>query len=100
MKPRRPAVYAAVLLLAGSLAATRAAAQAAAPDEGDAPRITVEECKQALAKKAAIVVDVRGEDAYRAGHIAGAVLVAGGADVKAKAEELKKAGKTVVTYCA
>lgn len=93
-----------VLLLAGAhLAAAQAplAPPVPAPSEqmSDAPRISVEECRQALAKHTAIVVDVRGDDSFRAGHIAGAVSLPNGADLSAKAEEFKKSGKTIITYC-
>lgn len=101
MKPILRVVGAAALWLAGAyLAVAQAPAPPATPEPmADATRISVEECKQALAKKAAIPVDVRGDDAYRAGHIAGAISLPGGGDLKSRAEELKQSGKTIVTYC-
>lgn len=92
----RRAVFAvAVLLLAG-----RPGLAQEHTDAGAVPRMTLEEFRQAFEKKQVIPVDVRGQDAYRAGHIAGARLASSGDDLKAQAKELKKAGKTVVTYCA
>ncbi|MEV8509764.1 rhodanese-like domain-containing protein [Actinoplanes sp. NPDC051475] len=45
-----------------------------------------------------VVVDTRGPDAWRQGHIPGAVLLATG-EIAASAAELVPAGCTVVTYC-
>jgi rhodanese-related sulfurtransferase len=76
-----------------------AALRAQAPgDTRDVPRISVEECHKGLAAGTFILVDVRGPEAYRNGHVAGAIEARGEA-LKARAEELRKAGKTVVTYC-
>lgn len=97
MKTLVQAVCAAALLIAGG---RPVAAQSPPPPEmSDTLRISVEECKQALAKKTAVAVDVRGDPAFRAGHIAGAVLAPGGSDLKALAEELKKSGRSAITYC-
>ncbi len=85
----------ALLLLAG-----RALSAAELTDAAAVPRIGPEELKLAYEKQQVIAVDVRGPDAFRAGHIAGAVLISHGNDLQAQAEDLKKAGKTVVTYCA
>src|SRR2546423_8653945 len=38
-------------------------------------RVTVDELKQALADNKAVVVDVRGDAAYKAGHIKGAIMI-------------------------
>lgn len=100
MKPIANALCAAALLLAGVGPAASQPAQAPS-QQTDAARISVEECRQALQKKSAVVVDVRSEDAFRAGHIAGAVSLpnGGGADLESKVKEFKLSGKTVVTYC-
>lgn len=45
------------------------------------------------------LVDVRWMEAYRKGHIPGALSIPEGR-IAAKAAELKKTGKTVVLYCA
>jgi len=103
VKPILRAICAAVVLAGGgALAVAQAPPPSAAPPEQmrGAARISVEECRQALANKTAIVVDVRGEEAFRAGHIAGAVSLPNGADPSVRAEEFKKAGKTIITYCA
>lgn len=91
---------AAALLLPAAHSVRAAGPASAGPDDPAAVvRMNVEEFKAAFDKQQVISVDVRGLDAYRAGHIPGAVLMASGADA-AKADELKKAGKQVVTYCA
>jgi rhodanese-related sulfurtransferase len=46
-----------------------------------------------------VVLDVRGADAYRAGHIPGAVLVPL-ETVAGRAAEYAKVAKPIVTYCA
>lgn len=102
MKPIANALCAAALLFAGVGPAASQPAQApSASQPADAARISVEESRQALQKKSAVVVDVRSEDAFRAGHIAGAVSLpnGGGADLESKVKEFKLSGKTVITYC-
>lgn len=89
----RVAAAALMLLLGRALSAEELT------DAAAVPRIGLEEFKQAYEKQQLVVVDVRGADAYRAGHVAGAVLIGSGDDMPAKAAELKKSGKTVVTYC-
>ncbi len=60
-------------------------------------RITVEELRAALEKGTAIVIDVRGEDQYKEGHIKGARWIP--ADRMAShAKELPK-DKLIVLYC-
>lgn len=63
-----------------------------------AGRIGVAELKKLYDAGAVVVVDVRTEAAYRISHVAGALLVPLDA-TEQKAAGLKKAGKTVVTYC-
>jgi tRNA pseudouridine-54 N-methylase len=60
-------------------------------------RITVEELRAALEKGSAIVVDVRGEDSYKAGHIKGALWIPGD-KIAGRTKELPK-DKLIVTYC-
>ena len=64
----------------------------------DSPRITQAEFKKLLSANDVIVLDVRGDQAYRAGHIPGAISVPLEA-VDARAAEWKAASKPVVTYC-
>ena len=43
--------------------------------EDDVPRLTVEQAKAALDAGAAVIVDVRSQEAYETSHIAGALFV-------------------------
>lgn len=60
-------------------------------------RVTVVELKDLLAKDEAVVIDVRNEEAYKAGHIRGAKLIPV-ADTLNHINELPK-DKLIVTYC-
>jgi rhodanese-related sulfurtransferase len=63
-----------------------------------APRITLDEFKKLLDAGKVLVVDVRSAEAYRAGHIPGALSVPV-TQIESRAEELKSAQKAIVTYC-
>jgi len=60
-------------------------------------RVTVEELRAALDKGTAIVVDVRGESSYKAGHIKGSLWIPE-TEIAGRAKELPK-DKLIVTYC-
>jgi 3-mercaptopyruvate sulfurtransferase SseA len=60
-------------------------------------RISVEELRAALEKGTVVVVDVRGEDQYRAGHIRGALWIPVD-EIANRSKELPKE-KLIVTYC-
>jgi 3-mercaptopyruvate sulfurtransferase SseA len=60
-------------------------------------RVSIEELRSALEKGTAIVVDVRGEDQYKAGHIKGAVWIPEN-EIANRTKELPK-DKLIVTYC-
>jgi 3-mercaptopyruvate sulfurtransferase SseA len=62
-----------------------------------ARRVTVPELKDLLAKNEAIVLDVRNQSSYDAGHIRGARLIPE-AEVLNHVAELPK-DKLIVTYC-
>jgi rhodanese-related sulfurtransferase len=90
---RRTSIAAAVAALAMLAAATTRA-------EGDlsvVPRIKLDELKKDFDKL--LVIDVRSADAYRAGHIAGAVSMPG-SSLPTNAAKLKASKKPIVTYCA
>jgi 3-mercaptopyruvate sulfurtransferase SseA len=70
--------------------------QQPAPSDG-VRRVTVDELRAALEKGTAIVVDVRGEDQYKAGHIKGALWIPGD-QLAGRTKELPK-DKLIVTYC-
>jgi len=66
------------------------------PADG-ARRITTAELKDLLAKNQAVVIDVRNEASYNAGHISGAKLIPE-AEILNHIDELPK-NKLIVTYC-
>ncbi len=68
-----------------------------APQADNIRRVTVDELRQALADNKAVVVDVRGEAAYKSGHIKGARLMPA-AEIDKHVDELPK-DKLIVTYC-
>src|SRR5882672_4136692 len=73
-------------------------APAAAPQAADGVRrVTVAELKDLLAKNEAIVIDVRNQASYDAGHVRGAKLIPE-AEVVNHIDELPK-NKLIVTYC-
>ncbi|SRR6266516_3319339 len=72
------------------------AVQNQAPGDG-APRITPAEARIALDKGEAIIVDVRGESSYEAGHVKGARLLPY-SDLVARIDELPR-DKMIITYC-
>ena len=64
------------------------------------PRISQAEFKQALDARSVVVLDVRGDMAYGAGHIPGAVIWdSDPARFDKQLADVKSAKKTVVTYC-
>jgi predicted sulfurtransferase len=62
-----------------------------------ARRITPEELKTEIAKHDVVIIDVRGEAAYKQGHIKGARLIPA-TDILAHVDELPR-DKMIVTYC-
>lgn len=75
-----------------------AATSPAAPPASDGVRrVTPAELHDLLAKNQAVVIDVRNEASYNAGHIRGAKLIPE-AEVANHASELPK-DKLIVTYC-
>ena len=93
-----------ILTLAAAALAPLAAAQQKPVAPGDAPaapaadRITQEELKKLMKTNTVLVVDVRGADAYKLGHIPGAVS-APLAEIDKHLEELKSSKHPIVTYC-
>jgi predicted sulfurtransferase len=68
-----------------------------APADG-ARRITVAETQEAVARNEAVIIDVRNEASYNAGHIKGAKLIPVG-EIGNRFNELPK-NKLIITYCA
>jgi predicted sulfurtransferase len=60
-------------------------------------RVTTDELRAALKEGKAVLVDVRGEGAYRAGHIKGALLMPIN-EIGSRYGELPK-NKLIATYC-
>ena len=75
-----------------------APAPAAAPPAADGVRrVTTAELKDLLDRNEAVVIDVRNEASYNAGHIRGAKLIPE-AEVVNHTDELPK-NELIVTYC-
>jgi 3-mercaptopyruvate sulfurtransferase SseA len=75
-----------------------APAPATAPPPADgARRVTTAELKDLLDRNEAVVIDVRNEASYNAGHIRGSKLIPE-AEVVNHIDELPK-NKLIVTYC-
>lgn len=73
-----------------------APANAQTPADG-ARRVTVAELKDLLDKDQAVVIDVRNEASYNAGHIRGSKLIPE-AEIVNHLDELPR-NKLIVTYC-
>jgi len=98
MKARRILLAA---LTAGVLCWT-ALAQPASPaprTEAEIPRVTFEQFRKDLAAGRIVAIDVRSVEAYRHGHIPGALSVPE-SDLEARLPELRAAKKPIVAYCA
>lgn len=103
-------VVAAAAFLAFSLV-TQCSAQAKADKAGASgatvavpmpatDRMPMAEFKKLLAANDVVVIDVRSNDAYIAGHIPGALSMPEETLTSATAEKLKRMGKPIATYCA
>lgn len=77
-------------------AASLAAAAQETPKDG-VRRITPADLHAALDKGTAVVVDVRGEDTYKAGHVKGAFSIPL-LEISNRAKQLPR-DKMIVTYC-
>jgi rhodanese-related sulfurtransferase len=85
-------------LLAGlGLACLAAGGRAVAQTPEEVARITAEELKPLVAKGEAVVLDVRGQEAWNAGHIEGAVHIPM-AELAKRVAELPK-DKLIAPYC-
>lgn len=73
-------------------------AQSAVDELAKVPRTSMADFRKQIEKNEVVIVDVRGPNDYRAGHIPGALNVPV-PEVAAKAEVLKKMGKPIVMYC-
>ena len=67
--------------------------------EADVPRVTVQDAKAAFDRGEAILVDVRGADAYRVSHVAGAINIQlGEFETNPLGLNLDK-DQWIITYC-
>ena len=67
--------------------------------EADVPRVSVQDAQAALDRGEAIIVDVRGDDAYRISHVAGAISIElGEFETNPAGIELDK-NQWIITYC-
>lgn len=80
------------------LGATDRAAEGGPAPGGGVRRLTPAELRDALARAEAVVLDVRSEGQYEAGHIRGALWIPEG-ELSRRAHEIPR-DKLVVTYCA
>jgi hypothetical protein len=90
---------AAALLLAFAAACQQAklAEYRAYSNDGDVPRISVEDAKKDYDAGIAVIVDSRPESAFAQEHVAGAINIQNGGS-EADFEKLPK-GKKIIVYC-
>ena len=73
------------------------AVAAATPYADGARRVTIQELEELVKENKAVVIDVRSQDSYDAGHIPGARLIPAG-EIVNHINELPK-DKLIITYC-
>jgi 3-mercaptopyruvate sulfurtransferase SseA len=73
------------------------AVAAATPYADGARRVTIAELEELVKENKAVVIDVRSQDSYDAGHIPGAKLIPAG-EIVNHINELPK-DKLIITYC-
>jgi 3-mercaptopyruvate sulfurtransferase SseA len=87
-----------IAVAAVALSALLIVAAGRAQESGDGVRrITPAEARAAIEKGQAVIIDVRGEDSFKAGHVKGALWIPVG-DISARAGELPR-DKMIITYC-
>jgi phage shock protein E len=87
-----------ILLALPVLVLAQATPTQAPPTQDSVPRISQEDFKKLLAADKVLVLDVRTEEAYRNGHIPGALSMPF-LKVEDRVQELKAAKKPIVAYC-
>ena len=83
---------------ASTTADTSAAAAPAQNPEDSMPRTRVEDAKTEVADGKAVIIDVRGTDAWKAAHIEGALDIQLGDLEKGDFKNIPK-GKHIIAYC-
>ena len=84
-------------LAAIAVVSARTTASASLLQGDGARRITPDEVRELLKKNQAVLIDVRSESAYKAGHIKGALWIPAN-EIGDRAKDLPR-DKTIVTYC-
>ena len=79
-------------------AANQAPAPQAPNPEDSMPRVSVEEAKAAVDKGTAVIIDVRGPDAYKAAHVKGALEHSLSLLEQGDFKDLPK-NKRIIAYC-
>ena len=101
LKSRAPIAFLLAILFSLAtigIVSTGATASASLLQSGDgARRITPDEVRELLKNNKAVVIDVRGESAYKTGHIKGALWIPVN-EIANRAKDLPR-DKTIVTYC-
>jgi predicted sulfurtransferase len=103
---RTPAAIAALVVVGALALVAPAGGFAQGPDAIDAPRISMQDFKKLLAAKNVVVVDTRNPEQFKAGHIAGALLLplegqlTWPEEYEPIVKQLIASKKPVVTYCA
>ena len=78
----------------------KSSAPESAPAENTYQQITQEEAKAMMDEQDVIILDVREQDEYEAGHIAGAVLLpVGSVDEESAAAVIPEKDSVVLVYC-
>jgi rhodanese-related sulfurtransferase len=99
-------ITAAIAALFLTVVAAPGLLRAQGADAIDAPRISMQEFKKLVAAKNVVIVDTRNPDEFKAGHIAGALLLplegrlSWPDEYDSVVKQLIAAKKPVVTYCA
>ena len=85
------------IAIIGAIRVTATASASLGQASDDARRISPDEVRELLKQKKAVLVDVRGEVAYKAGHIKGALSIPY-SEIGERAKELPR-DKMIVAYC-
>ena len=80
-----------------SQSSTRAAQEQITTGSDGIRRITLEAARKAIEKGTAVIVDVRSAEAYKAGHVTGALWIPVG-DISMHTKQLPRS-KMIITYC-
>jgi predicted sulfurtransferase len=91
------AALAAVMFSSGAITHSASKEFWGPTNSDEAARIKPEEARELLKKNKAVLVDVRNEASYKAGHIKGALNIPFN-EIRERARELPR-DKMIITYC-